>query len=231
MLRGRMLAALLAPVGVALATAAWTPATPGSTDSAARAALAAEGAPAFRLVVAPANNRARYLIQERLAGMDLPYDAVGETSGIGGEIMFDDRAQVIAEQSLIVVDVSRLTSDKERRDKYVQARLLTTADHPTVDLVPTAVRGLTGPLPTSGARNFQLIGDLTVRGVTRPTLWKVAARFQGGKVSGTASTAFTFDDFKLTQPRVPFVLSLADTIRLEYDFEMNREALGGTTAE
>lgn len=225
--RGRMLAILLAPAGIAFATAAWAPATSGASD----AALASEGAPAFRLVVAPSDNQARYLIQERLAGMDLPYDAVGETRGIGGEIMFDDQSQVIADQSLIVVDVTRLTSDKERRDRYVQARLLTTADHPTVDLVPTAVRGLNGPLPTSGARSFQLIGNLTVRGVTRPTVWRVAARFQGAKVSGTASTAFTFDEFKLTQPRVPFVLSLADTIRLEYDFEMSREAIGGTTAE
>jgi hypothetical protein len=36
------------------------------------------------------------------------------------------------------------------------------------------------------------------------------------------STAFTFDDFQLNQPRVPIVLSVADTIRLEYDFRLVR---------
>ena len=40
------------------------------------------------------------------------------------------------------------------------------------------------------------------------------------EVVGTAATAFTFKDFGLEQPRVPVVLSVADTIRLEYDFRL-----------
>ena len=39
-----------------------------------------------------------------------------------------------------------------------------------------------------------------------------------GYVVGTATTSFTFKDFGIPQPRVPVVLSVADTIRLEYDF-------------
>jgi hypothetical protein len=31
-------------------------------------------------------------------------------------------------------------------------------------------------------------------------------------------TSFTFKDFSLEQSRVPVVLSVADTIKLEYDF-------------
>jgi hypothetical protein len=46
----------------------------------------------------------------------------------------------------------------------------------------------------------------------------VTARGEGKDVVGTAATAFTFKDFGLEQPRVPVVLSVADTIRLEYDF-------------
>ena len=74
------------------------------------------------------------------------------------------------------------------------------------------------PLPTTGSRTFQLTGDLTVHGVTHPTTWTVNATFNGTDISGTAATAFTFADFGLTQPRVPIVLSVADTIHLEYDF-------------
>lgn len=33
-------------------------------------------------------------------------------------------------------------------------------------------------------------------------------------------TAFTFADFDIDQPRVPIVLSVADTIKLEYDFTL-----------
>jgi len=37
---------------------------------------------------------------------------------------------------------------------------------------------------------------------------------------GTAWTEFTFADFNIDQPRVSIVLSVADTIRLEYDFRL-----------
>ena len=76
------------------------------------------------------------------------------------------------------------------------------------------------PLPAAGTRSLELVGNLTVKGVTRPTTWRVQATFAGDTVSGTAATAFTFGDFELAQPRVPVVLSVADTIRLEYDFRM-----------
>jgi hypothetical protein len=63
-----------------------------------------------------------------------------------------------------------------------------------------------------------------MRGVTHPTVWKVSARAEGNDVAGTATTAFTFKDVNLDQPKVPVVLSVADTIRLEYDFRFVREA-------
>lgn len=65
-----------------------------------------------------------------------------------------------------------------------------------------------------------MIGNLTVRGVTKPTTWHVNAEAKGGQVTGKASTAFTFADFNIDQPRVPIVLSVADTIKLEYDFTL-----------
>jgi hypothetical protein len=38
--------------------------------------------------------------------------------------------------------------------------------------------------------------------------------------AGTSSTAFTFADFGLRQPRVPVLLSVGDTIRLDYAFRL-----------
>jgi hypothetical protein len=42
-------------------------------------------------------------------------------------------------------------------------------------------------------------------------------------MTGKAATAFTFKDFSIDQPRVPVVLSVAETIKLELDFSMTRE--------
>jgi polyisoprenoid-binding protein YceI len=173
-----------------------------------------------RLQVAASGNEARYRVREQLAGFDLPNDAVGRSSAVTGGLVLDSAGRVVPADSRITVDISGITSDRDRRDGYVRRRILQTDSFPDVILRPTAVSGLPWPLPSSGSRAFALTGDLTVKGVTRPTTWQVTAAFQGDTVTGLAATAFTFADFGLAQPRVPVVLSVGDTIRLEYDFRL-----------
>jgi polyisoprenoid-binding protein YceI len=178
----------------------------------------ATGKEAIRYVTADAGNAARYRIREQLVGVDLPNDAIGETKGVSGVVAADAKGKILS--SKFIIDVSTLQSDKQRRDGFVRGRVLQTQQYPTVTFVPTAVRGISLPLPKSGAKTFDMIGDLTVRGTTRPTTWKVNAQFSPNSVAGHATTAFTFSDFGIDQPRVPVVLSVADTIKLELDFSM-----------
>jgi polyisoprenoid-binding protein YceI len=199
----------------------------GATDpvfAAAQAATTSTSSPpvsgAARFVVAPTGNEVRYRVREQLVHVSLPNDAVGKTSDVAGTITIGTDGAVIPSESKFTVDVTELKSDRDRRDGYVQDRLLETDQYPTVTFTPTAVRGLSASLPASGSKTFDLVGNLTVHGVTRPTTWHVTAQFNGARVSGTAWTAFTFADFGLTQPRVPVVLSVADSIRLEYDFNL-----------
>ena len=173
-----------------------------------------------QLVVAPDGNEVRYRIREQLVGLDLPNDAIGATSQVTGGIAFDASGKLVPASSKFVVDVSGLKSDKDRRDNYVRNRILATEQHPTVELAPTAITGLTGALPKTGTKKFQLVGNLTVKGVTKPTTWDVDATFNGDRVTGNAATTFTFADFGLQQPRVPVVLSVADSIKLEYTFTL-----------
>jgi polyisoprenoid-binding protein YceI len=186
--------------------------------------VALPAADGLQLVVAPDGNEVRYRVREQLAGFDLPNDAVGATPEVSGGIAFDTKGTIVPASSKFVVNVGTLKSDKDRRDGYIRGRVLETTQFPTVQLVPTALRGLTLPVPTSGSKTFQVVGDLTVHGVTKPTTWQVDATFNAGRVNGTAATSFVFSDFGLTQPRVPVVLSVADTIKLEYDFRFAREA-------
>src|SRR5690606_15683731 len=95
MLRSPLIVALLAPTALALAATQWAPSTSGlfpaaaspSTVQAKPARTDTQTAEVIRLAVAQTGNEARYRIQERLAGMDLPYDAVGVTPGVKGEIL------------------------------------------------------------------------------------------------------------------------------------------------
>ena len=176
-----------------------------------------------RYVVGPAGNQVRYRVREQLAGFDLPNDAVGKSGAISGAIAFDADGGLLPAESRFVVDAATFVSDRDRRDRYVTGRLLTATEFPQVVLVPTEVRGVTLPLADGQARSFEVAGDLTVRNVTRPTVWRVTATPQGTGVSGTASTRFVFEDCSMEKPRVRSVLSVADTIALEYDFSLVRE--------
>jgi polyisoprenoid-binding protein YceI len=176
--------------------------------------------PAVKLSVLPSGNEVRYRVREQLVNVDLPSDAVGRTTAIAGGLALDSTGAVIESGSEFVITVASLTSDRDRRDGFVRSRLLETDRFPTVTFVPTTVRGVHLPLPASGLGAFTIVGNLTVKGVSRPAVWDARVVFAGNAVSGSATTAFTFKDFGLTQPRVPVLLSVADTIRLEYDFKL-----------
>lgn len=197
-------------------------AAPGSWS----VAILADTGGRVRLVPAPSGNEARYRVREQLAELDLPNDAVGKTAGIIGGIVLDERGALVAGESKFVIDLASLTSDRERRDRYLRNRLFETERFPTAELIVTALHGVPAPLPASGSMSFELVGDFTVRGVTRPTTWQVTARMEGGVLSGTAITNFTFADFNLTKPTLAFLLSVDDRIRLEYDFRLVREGVG-----
>lgn len=174
----------------------------------------------LHLVVAPTGNEARYRIREQLVRVDLPNDAIGKTTEISGGLGVGADGRIIPGESKFIVKVGGLTSDRDRRDNFVRRNVLEADKFPTVEFSPTEFRGLPKSLPSSGSHTFDVIGNLTVRGVTKPTTWRVTAEPKNGGVVGTAATKFTFAEFGMSQPRVPIVLSVADTIKLEYDFTL-----------
>ena len=172
------------------------------------------------LVTTGDGNEVRYRVQEQLMGFDLPNEAVGHNPRVTGALTLDDKGQVIANQSKFVIQAGNFTSDRDRRDGYVRSRLLESDQFPTIVFWPEKIDGLSAPLPTSGTRALTLQGRLTVRDQTRPVTWRMNVSFGADQMSGTASTGFTFSDFNMTKPRVPVVLSVADSIHLEYDFKV-----------
>ena len=179
-------------------------------------------------------SRARYLVREQLARLDFPNDAVGDprnspcsyqkrpflfrTSQVTGAITLDADGRVISDESTIVVNLASLVSDSDRRDGYVHSRTLETDTYPDATLVVKEAPGLPWPLPTQGEATFQIVGDMTIKGVTRPLTWDATAQFGEESVTGQAKTAFTFGEFGIAVPRVRVVLSVDDNIRLELDF-------------
>jgi polyisoprenoid-binding protein YceI len=171
-----------------------------------------------RFELAETGNEARYKVREQFAGVNFPSDAVGVTSAITGRIVLDAEGRVVPNESRFVVDLRTLRSDSENRDRIIQGRVLNTEQFPNIELAIRELRGLDYPWPTTGELTFELLGDLTLHGVTRPSTWQVAASAKDGGLSGRAITTFTFTDFGMPVPTSFRLLSVEDNVRLEYDF-------------
>lgn len=161
---------------------------------------------------------ARYLIREELASIELPFDAIGETSEVSGAFTFTADGEIVPESSRIVLNAASLRSDEENRDRYLRRNGIQTATYPEIVFVATSIDGLEWPLPASGEAELTIYGDLTVRDVTRPVAWQTTATFAANSVTGTAKTNFTFSEFEMEVPDLFFIVSLEDNIRLELDF-------------
>ncbi|HEY7141357.1 MAG TPA: YceI family protein [Methylomirabilota bacterium] len=186
-------------------------------------ALAQDRTP-IRYGVVAEGSEVRYRVREQLAGLSFPNDAVGATGAVEGGIVFDAQGRVLSGDSRFTIDLRTLKSDEARRDNYLRRNTLQTESYPTVTFVPTEARRLPFPPPQLGSVAFELVGDLTVKDVTRPVTWTATASFDGPRVSVRARTAFRFGDFGLRQPRVSVVLGVEDDIKLEADLVLRRGA-------
>ncbi len=205
-------AAATSPVPVTGSTSA-----PASTSS---STALPSGEILFTLV--QGSNEASYRVREQLASLSLPSDAIGKTQDVSGQIVIKPDGSVDSALSKFTVNVTSLVSDQNMRDNYVRRSILQTDQYPQVVFVPSQISGLPSPLPQSGQVSFQVSGDLTVRNVTKPVTWDVTGTVQGNQATGQATTTFTFEDFSLTQPRVPVVLSVEDHITLQVSLTLQR---------
>ncbi len=196
---------------------------PGASPAPTQATLAQPlPSDAVRIVIVSEKSEARYRVREQLAGVNLPSDAVGATRSITGTIVGRPDGTIVSAASKFRVDLRTLKSDRDQRDNFIRRSTLETERFPFAEFVPVEAPGLPLVIPADGKSDFKLIGDLTIRNVTKRVTWDVAAQAQGNEASGKATTSFDFATFNMTIPRVFTVLSIDDKITLELDFYLQR---------
>ena len=168
--------------------------------------------------------KARFKVQEQLAGVNFPSEAVGTTEAVTGTIVVNPDGSINSTVSKLTVDLRTLKSDQQLRDGYIQTRTLETDKFPTVEFVPRRAVGLPSPLPTTppAQAGFQLVGDMTLHGVTSEATWNMVATFANDLVAGRATTTLSFAAFNMTKPTLARLLSVDDKIQLEVEFRCKR---------
>ena len=193
----------------------------GLPSTAAQAPAAAAPAGPVMLEVSP-GTRAAYRVTEQFVGISFPNDASGSTETVTGTLHINADGTIDSARSKLTMDLRTLKSDQDMRDNFLRTRTLETDKFPMVEFVARRIQGVPSPVPANGQAGFQLMGDMTVRGVTAEVTWNGVVTFSAQQVAGRATTNFDFAKFGLTKPAIGRLMSVDDKITLELEFRMKR---------
>jgi polyisoprenoid-binding protein YceI len=177
-----------------------------------------------RYTIQSGSSQAGYAVQEELFGQEVSArTTVGGTTQVEGfmDLTIDpSNGGVALGENQIMVNIESLTSDEGRRDNRIREEWLESTTYPIATFVATDIQNFPAGVQPGQEVSFQLVGDLTIRGVTRPTTFTMTAILNGNQISGTATTMILMRDFGFDPPGVMGVLSVTDGVTVTLRFVM-----------
>lgn len=169
------------------------------------------------LQISQAASEVRFVLSEELRGQ--PTTVVGSSNQVAGEIAVDPGDLSTAQVGIIQVNARTLATDSDQRDRAIRNQILSTDSYEYITFTPTDVIGLEGSAEPGETFTFQIVGQLTIRGVTQPVVFDVTATVDAmNQLSGTAAATIQRSDYGLVIPSVPSVANVSEAVRLEIDF-------------
>ena len=147
----------------------------------------------------------------------------GEFQRVSGKVSYD-RKNPGASAADIVIDADSINTRNARRDNHLRNDdFLLVEKHPTITFKSRAVKN-------AGAEGLDLVGALTIRGVTREVVLKVAdisgeVRMRGTvKMGASATTRINRKDFGVKYNRLLEAggLVVGNEVRIAIDVELNK---------
>jgi polyisoprenoid-binding protein YceI len=167
--------------------------------------------------IVQAESQARFLIDEVLRGE--PITVVGSTDQVAGQIAINAADPAQAQVGVIQINARALATDNSFRDRAIRNAILQTDRYELISFTPTELRGLPAQVNLGEPFSFQILGELTIRDVTRPVTFDLSVTpLSPDEISGIATTSLLYRDFALNIPEVPSVDLVADEVRLELEF-------------
>jgi len=219
-----------APTQPPTATSEATAAAEPSAASATEAPVVAATEPAVEPTSAPAaaaapvifelvqgESQARFIINEVLRGS--PVTVVGSTDQVAAQIAIDAANPGATQLGQVSVNARTLATDQDMRNRAIKNFILNTDNYEFVTFQPTELVGLPEAVTVGESFTFQIVGDLTIRDVTKPVTFDVTVTpVSETRIEGLATTTFPYRDFGLSIPDSPSVDTVADDVTLELEF-------------
>ncbi len=146
--------------------------------------------------------------------------AVGRTGGVTGSLTIEDGTLAAAE---ITIDMTTIESNDGRRENAIRGAV-GARDFPTSTFVLTEPMQLDIEALESGSTLLvDVVGDLTVKGTTNQVAFFLQATIvEPGIGLIIGSTEIFWEDFGITPPRAPIVVSVEDHGILEFQLVVRR---------
>jgi polyisoprenoid-binding protein YceI len=158
-----------------------------------------------------------YRVKEVLFGQS--NEAVGRTSAITGSATIDGTT---VQSATFTVDLTKVASDQDRRDRQFQGRIMNTASFPTATFKLARPIAL-GSLPAEGVTSTATaVGDLTLHGTTKRVTVKLTGARSGSTIQVSGSIPIVFAEWDIPNPSFGPV-STEDNGSLEFLLKLSHD--------
>lgn len=171
----------------------------------------------FKIV--PGESRVTYEVGETFINQNNRFAiAVGVTTEVRGEVYANLTNPPESSIGVIEVDISQFRSDSSRRDGVIRNQWLESARYPIARFEPLRIEGLPEAYSEATPYAFRVIGNLTVKDVTREVAFDITAQLDGEVLTGKATTTILMSDFGVGPISILGVLNTEDEVKLTFDF-------------
>lgn len=172
----------------------------------------------FRIV--PDSSQASYAVEEEFFNQAVDFfTAVGVTQAIEGEFTLNvEGNQVTLADNHFAVDLRTLTSDNGRRDNRIRQEWLESNTYPMAEFVATSLEGFPPEAAAGQDISFKVLGDMTIREVTKPVVFDTTARLEGDTITGVSTTNILMRDFGFEPPSILGMLEVTDGVTVTLEF-------------
>jgi protocatechuate 3,4-dioxygenase beta subunit/polyisoprenoid-binding protein YceI len=189
-----------------------------SAAAAGGAKAASGGSRTFQIV--PEQSEATYQIEEKFADFASMTSAIGVTNLLEGALTINLDAPPSVESLTMTVDLRGLKTGEINRDEKLADRWLVTNDYPFAYFTATGIENGPGQYTEGEEISFTLLGDMTIRDITRPMTFDVTAKLAGDTLTGTATGQLKMTDFGIDPPNLLGFVKVEDEVMITVNFTM-----------
>jgi len=145
--------------------------------------------------------------------------AVGRSGNVTGTVTIADGQLTGAE---VTVDMTTISSNDSRRENAIR-NAISASEFPEATFTFAGGVDVSALEVGGAAQSFAIEGDLTVAGVTQPVTFAIDANVRDdGFAVIVGSTDVVWEDFGVTPPSAPIVVSVADEGIVEFQLIVAR---------